>query len=104
MEIMKKNKYIKKWSIKTIVGMLVSEGMCFQSHKMTCEELQEIKKEAMNEINRRLRKAKEIADAAEMLWVVLASVSGGDWSKQSKEWQEAAARWRDNYLKTVGKK
>lgn len=37
-------------------------------------------------------------DAAEMLWVVLANVSGGDWSKQSPEWQEAAARWRDNYF------
>ena len=21
-----------------------------------------------------------------------------DWTKQSKEWQEAAARWRDNYF------
>src|SRR5438128_469908 len=39
-----------------------------------------------------------MADAAEMLWVVLASVSGGDWMQQSSEWQEAAARWRDNYF------
>jgi hypothetical protein len=39
-----------------------------------------------------------MADAAEMLWVVLANVSGGDWTKQSAEWQEAAARWRDNYF------
>ena len=38
-----------------------------------------------------------MADAAEMLWVVLANVSGGDWTKQSADWQEAAARWRDNY-------
>jgi hypothetical protein len=37
-------------------------------------------------------------DAAEMLWVVLANVSEGDWTKQSVEWQEAAARWRDNYF------
>jgi hypothetical protein len=36
--------------------------------------------------------------AAEMLWVVLANVSGGDWKQQSEEWQEAAARWRDNYF------
>lgn len=46
----------------------------------------------------------EIRDAAEMLWVVLASVSGGDWSKQTPEWQEAAAKWRDNYLKVSGQK
>jgi hypothetical protein len=34
-----------------------------------------------------------------MLWVVLANVSGGDWAQQSAEWQEAAARWRDNYFR-----
>jgi hypothetical protein len=39
-----------------------------------------------------------LTDAAEMLWVVLANVSGGDWTKQSQEWQEAAARWRDYYF------
>lgn len=39
-----------------------------------------------------------MAAAAEMLWVVLANVSGGDWTKQTPEWQEAAARWRDNYF------
>lgn len=44
-----------------------------------------------------------MADAAEMLWIVLANVSVGDWSKQSPEWQEAAARWRDNYFKTLSK-
>ncbi len=40
----------------------------------------------------------EMADAAEMLWVVLANASGGDWNQQTSEWQEAAARWRDNYF------
>src|SRR5262245_17475331 len=39
-----------------------------------------------------------IYDAAEMLWVVVANVSGGDWTQQSAEWQEAAARWRDYYF------
>jgi hypothetical protein len=42
-----------------------------------------------------------MADAAEMLWIVLANVSGGDWTKQSDEWQEAAARWRDNYFRAL---
>lgn len=32
-----------------------------------------------------------------MLWVVVANVSGGDWNKQSQDWQDAAARWRDNF-------
>jgi hypothetical protein len=35
-----------------------------------------------------------MADAAEMLWVVLANVSGGDWTKQSTDWQEAQGRPR----------
>ena len=39
-----------------------------------------------------------MADAAEMLWIVVANVSEGDWTKQTKEWQEAAARWRDYYF------
>jgi predicted Zn-dependent protease len=43
----------------------------------------------------------QMADAAEMLWVVLANVSGGDWTQQSAEWQEAAARWRDAYFAAV---
>jgi len=39
-----------------------------------------------------------MADAAEMLWTVVANVSGGCWTLQSVEWQEAAARWRDYYF------
>lgn len=34
-------------------------------------------------------------------WVVLANVSEGDWTKQTKEWQEAAVCWRDNYFKAI---
>ena len=45
--------------------------------------------------------ARVMKDAAEMLWVVLANVSGGDWSKQTQEWQTAAARWRDNYFASL---
>ena len=31
-------------------------------------------------------------DAAEMLWVVMAYVNEGNWSKQSQQWQDAAAK------------
>jgi len=50
-------------------------------------------------------KVEDFATAAKMLWVTLANVSGGDWTKQSTEWQEAANKWRDNYyqkLKELG--
>ena len=43
----------------------------------------------------------ELEEAAEMLWITLANVSLGDWSKQSPEWQQAAARYRDLYFKTL---
>jgi hypothetical protein len=43
----------------------------------------------------------KMADAAEMLWVVLANVSEGDWTKQTKKWQCAAKKWRDNYVKVL---
>lgn len=39
------------------------------------------------------KEIKELLDAAEMLWVVLAS--GGDWTKQGKEWQKAARKWNN---------
>lgn len=39
--------------------------------------------------------------AAEMLWIVLANVSGGDWTKQTEEWQVAARRWADNFHKVA---
>jgi len=41
------------------------------------------------------------ADAAEMLWIVLANVSGGDWTQQSQDWQDAAAKWRDYYFQVL---
>lgn len=43
----------------------------------------------------------QLEDAAEMLWVVLTNVSGGDWGKQNQDWQEAAAKWRDNYFSVI---
>lgn len=43
----------------------------------------------------------ELKQAAEMLWIVLANVSNGDWKKQTTEWMEAAQRWRDNYFKCI---
>jgi len=35
----------------------------------------------------------QLADA----WAILANAGGGNWEKESPEWREAAARWRDNY-------
>lgn len=59
-------------------------------HRGVVEDVQDMKAERDN-----------IANAAEMLWAVLANVSGGDWTKQTQEWQDAAAKWRDNYFAAV---
>lgn len=37
-------------------------------------------------------------EAEEIAWGIIANASGGDWTKQSSIWKEAAARWRDNYF------
>jgi hypothetical protein len=37
-------------------------------------------------------------------WVVIANASFGDWTKESKEWQKAAARWRDDYFAQIGRR
>ena len=47
------------------------------------------------------KKLMNFVDAAEMLWILVANVSSGDWTKQNVEWQQAAVKWRNNYLKTL---
>lgn len=42
-----------------------------------------------------------LEDAAERLWGVVANASGGDWTKQNKVWQRAAARARDYYHRVI---
>lgn len=59
------------------------------------------KREALRIVIEVAERCKELEQAAEMLWVTLAHVSGGDWTKQTKEWQEAVVRWRDNYFKVI---
>ena len=36
-------------------------------------------------------------DLLEYAWGIIAAVGYGDWAGQSEEWQEVAARWRDDY-------
>ncbi len=36
-------------------------------------------------------------DCAEYGWTVIANASGGNWEKESKDWQEAAAKFRTQY-------
>lgn len=44
---------------------------------------------------------KEWEDLSEWAWSIIANANGGDWTKASKEWQEAASKWRDQYHKLI---
>lgn len=46
----------------------------------------------------------KMRDVAEMLWLVLANVDGGNWGAQTKEWQKAAAKYRDEFHKIANVK
>jgi hypothetical protein len=39
----------------------------------------------------------EWADATNYAWTIICNVSEGDWTKQTEQWQEAAARFREQY-------
>ena len=36
-------------------------------------------------------------DCMNYAWTIICNVSEGDWTKQTQEWQDAAARCRDQY-------
>ena len=42
-------------------------------------------------------KEQDVIAHLEYAWTIIANASGGDWTKESEEWQEAAAKWRDGY-------
>ena len=69
--------------------------------KTRAEALEELKIFIRAVVKEEKQDLTKFKDAAEMLWVVLANVSEGDWTKQPKEWQKAAKRWRDNYFKEL---
>ena len=39
----------------------------------------------------------KLGNILEAAWGVIANAGGGNWEIETKDWQEAAARWRDNY-------
>lgn len=36
-------------------------------------------------------------DLIETAWALIANAGGGDWDRESPEWREAAAKWRDRF-------
>lgn len=40
-------------------------------------------------------------DFAEWGWSIIANAGGGDWNKESPDWQKAAAQYRDDFHNTI---
>lgn len=38
-----------------------------------------------------------LIDLVERAWGVIANGGGGDWTKETAEWQAAATKWRDDF-------
>jgi hypothetical protein len=38
------------------------------------------------------------ATAVELAWGIIANAGGGDWERETPEWRDAAARWRDEFV------
>jgi hypothetical protein len=36
-------------------------------------------------------------DLLEYAWTIIANAGGGDWTRETPEWQEAAAKFREQY-------
>ena len=36
-------------------------------------------------------------DLLDEAWGIIANAGGGDWTRETDDWQTAAARWRDAY-------
>lgn len=44
---------------------------------------------------------KRLLDIIDTAWGIIANAGAGNWQRESKEWQEAAARWRDSIMPEV---
>lgn len=44
----------------------------------------------------------EDGELLESAWILIANAGGGDWTTQTAEWREAAARWRDKWMANIG--
>ena len=43
-----------------------------------------------------------VLSLATFAWGLISNAGEGDWTKESRDWQEAAFRWRDAYHRLIG--
>lgn len=48
------------------------------------------------------KEVEELVDHLEYAMTIICNAGGGDWTKESKDWQVAARKWVDDYGPLVG--
>lgn len=88
--------YVASWD----GAILIEEIRRLKMEGWDCEDSREWLCPACVQL-RRSQSEKPLPDRlfqqVEAAWGIIANVSGGDWTKQSPEWQEAARRWEREY-------
>lgn len=62
---------------------------------------EDIKSGKWKPLDELLKDASSSDDLMEFAWGIIANAGGGDWTRESADWQEAAARWRTAYFKKL---
>ena len=51
-----------------------------------------------------LNELEVVEELLKLAWGIITNVTNADWEKQSKEWQQSEARWREIYDKLKNKR
>lgn len=63
------------------------------------------RKALIEDIKSAIEKAtEETNELLDWAWTILANAGGGDWTKESKDWQGAVVKWRDEYHKNLSER
>jgi ABC-type transporter Mla subunit MlaD len=66
-----------------------------EATKELADELKSTTTQLATERHNAAAAQKSLVDALEWAWTIIANAGGGDWTKESQDWQDAAAKWRD---------
>lgn len=96
-------KLVKFLRARSRFGKKKYKGKTLDRKDLTTEEWFQHLLEELGDAMGYAQAAKESAEKDKLLlelaWGLLANVSGGDWKKQSEQWQRGASNWRGHYLK-----
>jgi len=77
---------------KTTVAWIILRAMQ-EAVEPWQEELSKANLNYFNWINEAKHRIADLRQQLDLAWGIIANAGGGDWSKESQEWQEVAAKW-----------